>query len=67
MLMMGWKQKKGMVLEWRAPSCFSSYSCSSINLMVSFLLLDGMDFGNLTEKDEPTLSGLLALARATPQ
>jgi len=25
-----------------APSCFSSHSCSSINLIVSFLLLDGM-------------------------
>jgi len=25
-----------------APSRFSSHSCSSINLMVSFLLLDGM-------------------------
>jgi len=25
-----------------APSCFSSHSCSSINLVVSFLLLDGL-------------------------
>jgi len=25
-----------------APSCFSSHSCSSINLVVGFLLLDGM-------------------------
>jgi len=36
MLMMGWSRRM------EAPSHFSSHSCSSINLIVSFLLLDGM-------------------------
>jgi len=36
------EERDGAGME--APCCFSSCSCSSINLMVSFLLLDGMEF-----------------------
>jgi len=93
------EERDGAGME--APSHFSSCSCPGINLMVCFLLLDGMamlcserklrifftrgssscsscalpvlwwtdkklaHFGKLTENDEATLSGLLALARAT--
>jgi len=41
MLIVGWKQKKGMVLEWRLQAV-SALNFSSINLVVSFLLLDGI-------------------------